>query len=60
MTPDLNGADALLMIGSSERCANLFYATRFPRPRLLRLSVDSQRKNHARQQPRDRPRARPS
>ena len=32
MTPDLNGADALLMIGSSERCANLFYATRFRAP----------------------------
>ena len=32
MTPDLKGADALLMIGSSERCANLFYATRFRAP----------------------------
>ena len=32
MTHDLNGADALLMIGSSERCANLFYATRFRAP----------------------------
>ena len=32
MTPDLNGADALLMIDSSERCANLFYATRFRAP----------------------------
>ena len=32
MTPDLQGADALLMIGSSERCANLFYATRFRAP----------------------------
>ena len=32
MTPDLNGADALLLIDSSERCANLFYATRFRAP----------------------------
>ncbi len=32
MTPDLKGADALLMIGNSERCANLFYATRFRAP----------------------------
>ena len=32
MTPDLKGTDALLMIGSSERCANLFYATRFRAP----------------------------
>ena len=32
MTHDLKGADALLMIGSSERCANLFYATRFRAP----------------------------
>ena len=32
MTLDLKGADALLMIGSSERCANLFYATRFRAP----------------------------
>ena len=32
MTPDLDGADALLMVGSSERCANLFYATRFRAP----------------------------
>ena len=32
MTPDLKGADALLLIGSSERCANLFYATRFRAP----------------------------
>ncbi|MYA22095.1 MAG: aminopeptidase P family protein [Gemmatimonadetes bacterium] len=32
MPPDLKGADALLMIGSSERCANLFYATRFRAP----------------------------
>ena len=32
MTPDLKGADPLLMIGSSERCANLFYATRFRAP----------------------------
>ncbi len=32
MTPDLKGADALLIIGSSERCANLFYATRFRAP----------------------------
>ena len=32
MTHDLKGTDALLMIGSSERCANLFYATRFRAP----------------------------
>ena len=32
MTLDLKGTDALLMIGSSERCANLFYATRFRAP----------------------------
>lgn len=32
MTCDLKGTDALLMIGSSERCANLFYATRFRAP----------------------------
>ncbi len=32
MTPDLKGTDALLMIGSSERYANLFYATRFRAP----------------------------
>ena len=32
MTHDLKGADALLLIGSSERCANLFYATRFRAP----------------------------
>ena len=32
MTLDLKEADALLMIGSSERCANLFYATRFRAP----------------------------
>ena len=32
MTHDLKGADALLMVGSSERCANLFYATRFRAP----------------------------
>lgn len=32
MTRDLKGTDALLMIGSSERCANLFYATRFRAP----------------------------
>lgn len=32
MTPNLKGADALLMVGSSERCANLFYATRFRAP----------------------------
>ena len=32
MTPDLKGTDALLMIGTSERCANLFYATRFRAP----------------------------
>ena len=32
MKPDLKGTDALLMIGSSERCANLFYATRFRAP----------------------------
>lgn len=32
MTHDLKGTDALLMIGSSERCTNLFYATRFRAP----------------------------
>ena len=32
MTHDLKGADALLMIDSSERCANLFYATGFRAP----------------------------
>ena len=32
MIHDLKGSDALLIIGSSERCANLFYATRFRAP----------------------------
>ena len=32
MMHDLKGTDALLIIGSSERCANLFYATRFRAP----------------------------